>query len=181
LQHRIFQKDFHKLKNYEAMKMHLNLIAAMLLAGFSMFTASAQTSVNTEGRIQMAREISPAATPGGLLLDAGGARRVVVRMEMENTHALRVQLSNLQEYQTVISLIEPNGSIRWEQEIANKQAFAKMLDLKTLSVDPGAYTLRVQVGAATLNQELIVTNRDVMLGSLRHSTSVPGSPAMAGK
>ncbi|MBL7797247.1 MAG: hypothetical protein JNJ90_12190 [Saprospiraceae bacterium] len=163
------------------MKMHLNLIAAMVLAGFTMFSAAAQTRVNAEGRIRMARETNPVATPGGLLLDAGGTRRVVVRMEMEGTHALRVQLANLQEYQTSVSLLEPDGTIRWEQEVANKQAFAKMFDLKTLSIDPGAYTLRVQTGAATLNQELVVTIRSVILGATRHSTAVPGTPAMAGK
>lgn len=163
------------------MKMHLNLIASMVLAGFTMFSAAAQTSVHAEGRIRMARETNPVSTPEGLLLDAGGTRRVVVRMEMEGTHALRVQLANLQEYQTSISLLEPNGTIRWEQEVANKQAFAKMLDLKTLSVDPGSYTLRVQTGAATLNQELVVTSRSVALGATRHTTAVPGTPAMAGK
>ena len=163
------------------MKMHLNLIAAMVLAGFTMFSAAAQTSVNAEGRIRMARETNSVSTPGGLLLDAGGTRRVVVRMEMEGTHALRVQLANLQEYQTSVSLIEPDGTIRWEKEVTNKQAFAKMLDLKTLSIDPGTYTLRVQTGAATLNQELVVNTRNVMLGALQHSTAVPGTPAMAGK
>ncbi len=163
------------------MKMHLNLIAALVLVGFTMFTASAQTSVPAEGRILSTEDTKPIATPGGLLLDAGGTRRVVVRMDMDGTHALRVQLANLQEYQAGITLIAPDGSTRWEHVVSNKPAFAKMLDLKTLSVEPGTYTLRVLAGAATLTQELVVKNRSVTLGATRHSAGLPGTPAMAGK
>lgn len=164
------------------MKMHLNLIAAMVLAGFTMFTANAQTSVHTDGLTAITADQSePQAAASGLVLEAGGTRRVIARFAMDGAHNLRVQLSNLQEYQTTIALVTPDGSIRWEQQVANQRAFAKMLDLKALLIEPGTYTLRVQAGEANLAQELIVKSRSVTLGAARHSAVVPGAPAMAGK
>jgi len=174
-------KFVHTSKYNYAMKMNLNFVAALVLAVFATSTVSAQTSGAAEGRIATTESVHQIATPGGLLLDAGGTRRVIVRMDMQDAHALRVQVANLQEYQANIALVAPDGSIRWEQEMSNRPAFAKMLDLKTLRVEPGTYTLRVQAGAATLTQELVVKTRSVTLGATRHAASLPGSPAMAGK
>lgn len=164
------------------MKMNLKWIAAIALSVAATY-ATAQTSIPAEGRIVAAEEVQEVAPAGGnsLVLEAGGVRRVIARIALTDPHTLRVQLSNLAEYQTAITVVAPDGSVRWEQELVSQSAFAKNLDLKTLFVEPGIYTLRVRAGAANLEQELVVKNRSVTLGMLRHSTAVPGTPAMAGK
>jgi len=165
------------------MKMNLKLIAVIAFTGFTTWATTAQTHVQTEGRILAAADASEAVPANGssLVLEAGGVRRVIARIAMADPHTLRVQLSNLAEYQTAITLVAPDGSARWEQELVNQSAFAKNLDLKTLFVEPGTYTLRVRAGSANLEQALVVKNRSVTLGTLRHSAAVPGTPAMAGK
>ena len=165
------------------MKMNLKLIAAIAFTGFTTLVGTAQTNVRTEGRIVIAEDAAEPVPAGGnsLVLEAGGARRVIARIAVSGTHTLRVQLSNLTEYATVITLVAPDGSARWEQELVDQAAFAKNLDLRTLFVEPGTYILRVRAGEANLEQELLVKNRSVVLGALRHSAAAPGTPAMAGK
>lgn len=165
------------------MKMNLKLIAVIAFTGFTTWATTAQTHVQTESRILAAADASEAVPANGssLVLEAGGARRVIARIAVSGTHTLRVQLSNLAEYQTVITLVAPDGSARWEQELVDQAAVAKNLDLRTLFVEPGTYILRVRAGEANLEQELLVKNRSVVLGALRHSAAAPGTPAMAGK
>ncbi|MEQ1743786.1 MAG: hypothetical protein ABMA02_00030 [Saprospiraceae bacterium] len=163
------------------MKMHLNLIIAALFTVFATRTAAAQTCTKTTPESLSATEINAAYTPGGLLLNAGGTRRVIARLSMEGTHTMRMQLANLQEYATEIALVAPDGSTRWEQKVANQPAFAKMLDLRALAVEPGTYVLLIKAGVATLSQELIAGNKSVAFGNLHHYAA-PATPAtMAGK
>ncbi|MFN0014645.1 MAG: hypothetical protein ACKVU2_08865 [Saprospiraceae bacterium] len=160
------------------MKMHLNLIIAVALPVFASFTSEAQTCAT---KTQESLSVHPVHTTGGLLLDAGGTRRVIARLGMEGTHTLRVHLANLQEYATEIVLVAPDGSTRWEQTVASKPAFAKMLDLRSLTVEPGTYVLRIQAGAAHLSQELIAGTKGVRLGPVRYQAASNVPTTMAGK
>lgn len=161
------------------MKMHLNLIAPMVFTSLTFFSATAQTCDKAKSDASSAQY--QLTTPGGLLINAGGARRIVARMGMENKHSLRVQLANLQEYQVELSLVAPDGSTRWEQTVANKPGFSKMLDLKALTVETGTYVLYIHAGEASLSLELLAKANGVTLGLLRQGNSPNGSPAMAGK
>lgn len=154
------------------MKTNLNRIVAAVVAGLVLFSlpAFSQTSVNQQSPDYLNTEPSgeTSSAQGVLLLGAGGARRVIARVGMTGPNVLRLQLANLLEYQTIISLTAANGTVRWEQTFSGEPGFAKLIDLKALAVDPGDYYLRIQSGEAFLEQKIIVKSRDTSLGAVRY-------------
>ncbi|TNE64091.1 MAG: hypothetical protein EP344_03980 [Bacteroidetes bacterium] len=106
-----------------------------------------------------------AANNGGLKLDAGGVRNCIVRISNAGNENLRVQLSNLQEYEATIQLVSLKGSLKFEKALQNEQAYAKNVDLSNLS--PGAYILYIKVGDTALIQEVSVAPTQVELGKVQ--------------
>lgn len=116
---------------------------------------------------------------GGLLLDAGGERKVVVRISSVDAETIWVHLSNLQEYRATLQLVSDKGETRWEESLAGQPAFGNTIDLGALTLEPGLYFLCLNAGNATLMQELTVQANGVKTLIAHHTAHVPASPAMA--
>lgn len=155
------------------MKTNLNRIAAAVVAGLVLFSlpAFSQTSVKhaSPDFLNVEPNDGTSSAQGALLLGAGGARRVIARIGIAGPNMLRLQLANLVEYQTNISLTAADGAVRWEKTFSGEPGFASMIDLKALAIEPGDYYLRVQAGEAFLEQKIVVKNRETTLGAVRYS------------
>ncbi|MEZ4941670.1 MAG: hypothetical protein R3D58_12400 [Saprospiraceae bacterium] len=114
-----------------------------------------------------------ATTPGGLVLEAGGANRIIARVSATDDQTLYLHVSNLKDYQATIRIISPDGDVRWEAASRGQIAIAQTLNMKALMIEPGTYFVHIQAGDATVIQELEITGAGVQPG-MAHHVSNPG-------
>lgn len=154
------------------MKTNLKMAVAAILLGLFLAAAPAiaQTSVKNNLPVLLPDEpiTGESSAQGALVLGAGGSGRVIARIGVAGPNLLRLQLANLLEYQTRIALLEADGTERWSHAFSGEAGFAKLIDLKALTLEPGSYSLWVQAGEAYLEQKLVVKNRQTILGPLHY-------------
>jgi len=124
---------------------------------------------------------SDATTPGGLVLEAGGASRIIARITATDAQTLYLHLSNLKEYQAAVQLLTPDGDVRWEASSNGQIAITKLFDVKALMIEPGTYFLRIQAGDATVIQELEIKSSALQPGMAHHVSDAGAGVELAKK
>ncbi len=122
-----------------------------------------------------------ATTPGGLVLEAGGANRIIARISATDAQTLYLHVSNLKDYQAVIRIVSPDGDVRWEAGSDGAIAIAKSVDMNALMIEPGTYFVHIQAGDATVIQELKITGTAMQPGMAHHVSNAGAGAEMAKK
>lgn len=126
------------------------------------------------GSIQLFDSTGKKELANGTVLLTGGKQvgKTIVRINPEGTQSIQVQLANLKELPSTVTLHSVGAGPVLVQNIKGEQAYAKNFNLKGMA--SGSYFLTVQTKEATICQFFTLSKDGVSFGPAQHCLNKTG-------
>jgi hypothetical protein len=121
-----------------------------------------------EKEVQLFETSGKNALETGMVMLTGGrkAAKTIARVSPEGTHSIRVQLANLKELPSTVTLYSVGAGPVLVQNIKGEHAYAKNFNLQGMA--NGSYFLTVQTKEATICQFFTLSKDGVSFGPAQH-------------
>jgi hypothetical protein len=130
-----------------------------------------------EKSVSLFEPARPKTVETGMVILTGSrqAARTIVRITREDQQSVGVQMANLKQMPSSVTLYSVGAGPVLVQNIKNKQAYARKFDMKGMAA--GSYLLSVKTEDATISQFFVLSNDGTLaLGPLQQSAAKTKDP-----